>query len=672
MESSAAVPASRVAGIRLRLSGAPGIWTLSVITALTAAGIGFGWLRHLATPTPAFRIAWPLLALAFALSEAFVVHVQFRRGDAHSFSLNEIPLVLGLFFTTPAGLLLAQLVGAAVALTLIRRQQPIKVAFNVAHLSVESALAIAIFAALRSAGTTIVPADWLAALAAGILAAFTAALFVGAAITLSQGRPSPRLIARNLAFALTVAICNTSIGLAAVTLLARDPRSGWLMLGPIVVVFFSYRAYSRQREKHEGLQFLYESTRLLQRSTTVEDALLTLLEHTRSMFRAEIASVTFFATEGDPALRSTLGPGEQFTVLQPLELDPTEGVWARIAAEAQALLFARPIRNERLRAHFAGRGMRDAMAAPVLGGSGVVGTLVVGNRLGDVGTFDEDDLRLFETLANHASISLQKVRLVSRLEEALAHQTELNRLKDDFVATVSHELRTPLTSMQGFIQTLLRTDVDFPRDEQRDMLGVVDRQTRRLGRMIEDLLVVSRIETQEVRPAASAVFIPALLEEVVTDLSGRNPDHLIQTSIADHIPAVLSDHEMIYRVVSNLMDNAFKYSPPGSQVTVVAAPSGAGIKISVSDQGDGIPVDLRERIFDRFFQVDQSLTRVVGGAGLGLYICRQLAGVLCGRLWLEQSDANGSTFSLWIPDAYGGIVAPRLNEHKGAVPTATS
>jgi K+-sensing histidine kinase KdpD len=332
-------------------------------------------------------------------------------------------------------------------------------------------------------------------------------------------------------------------------------------------------------------------------------------------------------------------------------------VWARVAAENSALLFARPIRNERLRTYFEGRGMRDAMVAPVTGDTGVVGTLVVGNRLGDVSTFDEDDLRLFETLANHASTSLQKVRLVSRLEDALAHQTELNRLKDDFVATVSHELRTPLTSIQGFVHTMLRPDVDFAPEERREFLGVIDRQTKRLGRMIEDLLVVARIETHKVRPSALAVSMPSVINEAINDIGGRNPDHNVVTTISEEVQLVISDHEMIYRIVANLVDNAFKYSPQGTKIAVTAEASGHGVKVSVSDEGSGVPDPVRERIFDRFFQADQSHTRAVGGAGLGLYICRQLAGVLRGRIWLEETGENGSTFSLWIPDSYGEIIA---------------
>src|SRR5438093_6268252 len=118
------------------------IWALAAASAALAALVTLAWVRHESGTGLSFHIGWPTLAVLFAVSEAFVVHVQFRRGDAHSFSLNEIPLVLGLFFAEPRALVLAQLVGAGVTLVVFRRQQPIKVVFNLGHLCLESAVAV--------------------------------------------------------------------------------------------------------------------------------------------------------------------------------------------------------------------------------------------------------------------------------------------------------------------------------------------------------------------------------------------------------------------------------------------------------------------------------------------------------------------------------------------------
>ena len=650
MTITAAERDTRRPGIVALVGGSSGIWTLAVASSVVAVTLALAWVRHLAAPDLGFHIAWPFLAVMFCLSEAFVVHLKFRRGDAHSFSLNEVPIVLGLFFTGPGGLVLAQLTGAAVALILLRRQQAIKVIFNLGHLCLEAALAALVFGALVAGRGAVGPAGWVAALAACALSAIVAGTFVQAAIALSQGRFASRTATRNVAFALAVAACNTSLGLAAVQMIARDARSAWLVVMPVIVVYLAYRGYSRQRQKHESLEFLYESTRRLQHSSTVEDALRVLLEQARTMFRAEMAWITFFGTDDGRPMRTILGPGDEMRVVDPIHLDPREGVWARVAAEGQAILLARPIRNERLRAYFEGYGIRDAIVAPISGDSGVTGSMLVGNRLGQVGSFENEDVRLFETLANHASVSLQKVRLVSRLEDALSRMTELHRAKDDFVATVSHELRTPLTAIQGFVQTMLRPDATFRPEEQHEFLEVVERQSRRLRALIEDLLVVSRIETSELGPVPALISVQALARQVVTDLAGRRGGREVEFHFAEPLPLVNTDEEMTYRILSNLIDNAFKYTPDRSLVIVGARSEGAGVRISVADRGGGIPDEMRGRIFDRFFQVDQSRTREVGGAGLGLYICRRLSEALRGRIWLERSTENGSVFTVWIPN----------------------
>ena len=415
-------------------------------------------------------------------------------------------------------------------------------------------------------------------------------------------------------------------------------------------MFLAYRAYTSQSEKHQSLEFLYESTRALNRSLQVEAATSTLLEQARRMFRAEIATITHFpAADGEPALRSTLGPGDIEHSLVPVHLDPTEGVWARVASEREAVLFARPIRNERIHRYFEERSIRDAMVAPLFGEDEVVGTMLVGNRFGEVSTFDAEDLKLFETLANHASVSLENARLVGRLEESLAHLTEMNRVKDDFVASVSHELRTPLTSILGYAKTLLRPNVTFSRDEERQFLETIERQGERLRLLIEDLLEVSRLESTEVRPVISTVSLPHL----AAPDRGRGPESIgspHSTSISRR--GCRSSRPTRARSTrSSATCSTMRSSTRlrSRAINVRGVRQSDGVLVSVDDEGRGIPAELHDKVFERFYQVDQSSTRAVGGTGLGLYICRKMTEVIGGRLWLERSDKMGSVFCLWIP-----------------------
>ena len=631
--------------------GPPAIWAFNAALFLTAAVLFFTRVRGIHAHGRPFALPFLALVAMYALSEVFVAHFPFRR-QAYSFSLSEVPLVLGLFFAKPEEVVLAAVLGVAGALVLHRRQAAVKAAFNIAKLAVELCIAVMIFWALFRPGALVSPGAWLATLTAALATAVVSNVMIGAAISLAEGSPQIDTTLKGLGMGVMVTTANTSLALVGATLLWQERRAGLLLVPPVVVMVIAYRAYSSQRTKTRRLESLYETTRLLQHSLEVDTTTRTLLERARMIAEAEIASIKLLPTADGPAIITTLGPGDEIRVETLPSLDPTEGVWARVAAEGQALLLARPIRNERLAEHFAARGIRDAMIAPLFDGRRVTGTMLVGNRLGDVSTFDAQDLTLFETLANHTSVSLSNARLVSWLQESLAHLTEINRLKDDFVATVSHELRTPLTSIKGFAKTLLRPDVSMDED-QRQFVAIIDRQADRLHRLIEDLLVVSRVEADQIRPLPAPVSPASLLDGLATEFEQATGDRRIDVLVERDLAPLSSDGDLIHRVLSNLVENALKYSPPGTAISLGARGESGGVVFSVADRGFGVPAERRDQIFERFYQVDQSATRRVGGAGLGLFICRKLASSLGGRVWLERSDENGSVFSLWIPGVPG-------------------
>lgn len=293
------------------------------------------------------------------------------------------------------------------------------------------------------------------------------------------------------------------------------------------------------------------------------------------------------------------------------------------------------------------------MIAPLYGEAGVIGMMLACNRLSNVSTFDDHDLRLFQTLANHASVSLENGRLVACLKESLDRMTAMNRSKDDLVAAVSHELRTPLTCIQGYVKTLLRPDVEFEAEQRRSFLREVDGAGDRLRRLIEDLLNVSELEFHnEQKPLqTSTVSLAAVAQRAADELRERAAARSIVVRFDEGFPSVESDEDRVHQIVSNLMENALKYSLDGTVITISGRSAERRVTVSVEDEGPGIPPELQERIFDRFYQVDQSSTRSAGGTGLGLYICRQLARALGGDVWLERSDGRGSVFCLGLPAA---------------------
>ncbi|MDQ4006390.1 MAG: ATP-binding protein, partial [Actinomycetota bacterium] len=645
-----------------RLGATGRVWAFTAFLAGLATATYFGVVRGFDTAPAPFRIQWWLLALMFLVAEILVVYVDFRR-NAYSFSLSEIPLVIGLFMATPGDLILAQLVGSLIALAVHRRQSLFKVAFNLSHFALETTIALSVFN-LFGLADPLDPVSWGAAVVAALLMAMFADVAIGIAVSLAERRWQLQSIVQGLAFGKIVSITNASIGLIGVMVVATRPVGAWLLAVPALILFFAYRVYTSQREQHERMEQLYESTHLLSRSLKMQSAVLTVLSQAREMFRAQIAEILLFPeTEDDPALRTTFGPDDHEELMAEVHLDPTEGVWARVASEGQPVLLPRPIQNERLRVYFEARGIRDLMVAPLQGADGVVGTILVANRESDIGTFDVEDLKLFEALTNHANVALENARLVQELEGSLEELTLSSQMKDDFVATVSHELRTPLTAIQGSVKTLLQAEVAYDEETQQMLLEAVDRQSERLRRLIEDLLVAARIESRGLHAIVSPVSLGSVMRQVVEGLGARIDTHDIRLVTEDEPGLIRTDEQRIEQIVSNLMDNALKYSPAGSTVTVTVRRARNGAEIAVADEGPGVPEELRDKIFERFYQADQTSTRAVGGTGLGLWICQRLTEVIGGTLSVSSPDRGGSTFTLWVPgrppaDAISATEAP--------------
>ena len=633
-------------------SHAADVWILT--TALFAVSVALWFGVRGEEPPFAGGPSLPLwvLALSFGVAEVFVMHIRIAR-HAQTFSLAEIPLVFGLAFATPGGLVLAQTVGVAIALAVHRRQKPLRLTFNVAQRACTTLLAV-VFVVVSSSA---LPAGWLslwvALFGATILADVVGGMLINLAIGLSDDKM--KLFDQVIGLGTSLTVANTALGIVGVMVFLQEPAAILLVLAPAATTYLAGKAFTDLQRKHDDLLQLQRATGLAQTSLEREDMVPVLLHHMREMFNADIAEMVLWPQGRDQTpVRCQVGPGDEQIAFEAVPLDPTEGVWARVVSERESVLLSRPIRNEALRRFFGDRRIRDAIVAPVSSDDQLLGILTVADRLDDFSTFDQDDLELFQTLANHVGVALRNSLLLERLERALAHETEMSRLKDEFVATVSHELRTPLTNVQGSVKTLLRRDVHLTPAEQEEFLLAADRHSERLKRLIEDILFASRVESDEPpsRPAQE-IGLAGLISRVVEDEAHEDGRERIDVVISDTVPPVLGIEEDVYRIVRNLIDNALKYSPENQRVTVTVGVDADDVVVRVQDRGPGIDPDQRDRIFDRFYQVDQSATRQVGGVGMGLYICQRAAERLGARIWLDRSDASGSVFAVRLPTAQG-------------------
>ncbi len=367
--------------------------TLAALIAATAVAAFVLWHEEVRGLAPfGTTIPWWALAAGFAFTEVFVVHAHVR-GSAHSLSLSEVPLVLGLLLASPDDLMLAAVVGPAAVLVGTRGQDPVRLVFNLAQFGLTAVLAIITLHLVAPAGL------WLAVFAAVTASSLTGAVLVFCAIGLTEGGvPSARLLGADLVVALT----NTSVALSAATVVGEDPRAAWLLLPPVGVLWLAYRAYVSERAKHHKLEFLYGVTRSLsQGGGELEAELLDLLRRTRSSFRVQTAELVLLSEEG--GLRTSRGPAGDEVMVPVSSADVA--VLREAVADDQAVLV------DELGDYLAGRGISQALIAPVRGETRLVGVMVLGDRVGATSSFASEDLRLFEALATHAGLSLELDRL---------------------------------------------------------------------------------------------------------------------------------------------------------------------------------------------------------------------------------------------------------------------
>ncbi len=242
----------------------------------------------------------------------------------------------------------------------------------------------------------------------------------------------------------------------------------------------------------------------------------------------------------------------------------------------------------------------------------------------------------------HALVVMNDVTRLKRLEQ----------VRRDFVANVSHELRTPLTSIKGFVDTLKDGALDDPASA-RKFLDIVSRHTDRLNAIIEDLLALSRLERDE-DTGDVVLLAPAPVKEVLASAVADVQDQAAAKGIAirlqcpDDLAAPVNP-PLLEQAVANLLDNAVKYSPPGSPVSLTAERADMAVTITVTDHGPGIPLQHLPRIFERFYRVDQARSRSLGGTGLGLAIVKHIVSAHHAHISVQSSEGQGSSFTITIP-----------------------
>jgi diguanylate cyclase (GGDEF)-like protein len=384
------------------------------------------------------QIPWWMLIPLFCAAEVFVVHIQFRR-DAHSFSLSELPLVVGFFFAPPLVVVLSMVAGTAFALSIHRRQSPLKVAFNLANFTVANSVVAVLFMHLVDHQNPLSVISFAGVLVAILAGGVLQSLVILAAISFSEGRIDRAGIASTFGFAQAATVVNTCLALIGVRIVWENPAEIWLLAIPTFGVFIAYRFYVAEREKRDQVDFLYQSSKDLQRTAAVDDAVAALLRKSCEVFRAERAEITFLPTrERDAVVRTAFDKEQTTQLMTPVILDEAElQFMSRLLIDSPLLLSAHGKADSDPSGFLERRGLRDAMAVVLRGENNMVGTMLIANRLGEVTGFDDEDLRLLEMLANQTGVILERGRLQHSLSQLTVLQEQLRH-------EASHD---PLTGM---------------------------------------------------------------------------------------------------------------------------------------------------------------------------------------------------------------------------------
>ncbi len=245
----------------------------------------------------------------------------------------------------------------------------------------------------------------------------------------------------------------------------------------------------------------------------------------------------------------------------------------------------------------------------------------------------------------------------------ITERKKMERAKDEMISAVSHEMRTPLTAILGFVEFMLDNEVD--REQQVDFLRTVLQETERLNELISNFLDLQRLQAEIGQYQFTEVEICPLFEQAVSQFRMTSQKHILQIECSEKLPPAKADARRILQVIKNLVSNAVKYSPEGGEIVCAARQEGEMLLISVRDQGMGIALAERERIFEQFYRIDDSEKRIPGGIGLGLALVREVVRAHGGRVWLESEVGVGSTFYFSLPIAtYEQLDSEPAQEHQ--------
>jgi two-component system sensor histidine kinase KdpD len=294
-----------------------------------------------------------------------------------------------------------------------------------------------------------------------------------------------------------------------------------------------------------------------------------------------------------------------------------------------------------------GAGAAGRRLVPLRAGEHVLGVLRVVTAAGG-GPVRGEHERLISAAATQIALMLERARLRAEATDAEVLRRS-DGLKSALLSSVSHDLRTPLAAIKAAAGSFSQSDVDWSAEERRGFAGAIEREVDRLNRIVGNLLDVSRIEAGALHPRKELFPLGAIVDEVVARLHGSATGHVLTVDVADDLPPLPLDYVQIDQVLTNLIENALRHTPPGTPIAVSARREGEQVRVSVVDRGPGVPPTALGRLFEKFYRFEGRPGERPRGTGLGLAVAKGLVEAHGGRIWVESAPGAGTAFHFTLP-----------------------
>jgi PAS domain S-box-containing protein len=413
-------------------------------------------------------------------------------------------------------------------------------------------------------------------------------------------------------------------------------------------------------KRNQALGLLNRASQVMTATLDMDQVLALTLSEVCQLLGVDDSSIWLAEPRKDhstPELICRQAVGPQSEIVRGWRLAAGEGLVGWVFQRGESLIVADAQQDER---HFssigerAGAKTRSLLSVPLKFKGDVIGVLQAVDTQPD--RFSSDDLTLVESLAATVAIAIENARLFAQEEQrsaelarTLKQQKELEQLRTELIQNISHELRTPLAIARGYAELLYDGTLGELRPDQREPVSIITRRTQMLSKMMDDIAAIVEVDAQA--SEQKAIDLVELVQSILADFQGTAQQSGLNlvAEIVPEMPPVMGNPLQLQRVLDNLLGNACKFTPPGGQIRVRLDQRQHSAVLEVSDTGIGIPQDQLDHIFERFYQVDGSTTRRYSGTGLGLALVKEIVQAHRGRVTVESTVGEGSTFRVTLP-----------------------